>query len=126
MNDRSPSPAPDEIEAIAGLDFPPWSQSAGDWTPPSNADWSSLADPHLISVRVAWLMMHKSKDELVALANQLGDDGVRELVTEIGRTTDWFESLHGLLLAAECRIMCAYAAVAVAAEECADASWPPT
>jgi hypothetical protein len=55
-------------------------------------------------------MLHKSKAELVALANQLADDGLRELVAEIGQTTDWFKNLHELLLAAECRIMCAYAA----------------
>lgn len=108
MSTPTPSPVQDEIDAVARFDFQPWTHHDIEWTPPSNAEWTSLANPHLISLRLAWLTLHKSKPELIAIADQLGDDGVMELIAGIGRTTDWFKSLHEVMLAAECRIMSAY------------------
>jgi hypothetical protein len=106
-----PSGNPDfAIEAMAQLDFRPLDEREGTWTPPTNDEWSSLANPHLISVRLAWLTLHRSKDELVAMAEQLGDATLTGLVTQIGQSADWFASLHKVLASAECRIMCAYAA----------------
>lgn len=102
--------ADDALELMAQLDFERWKQQPGGWTPPTNAEWTSLANPHLISVRLAWLTMHKSREELVGVAKQLTDDGLMELVRQIGLSSDWFKGLHELLLGAECRIMCAYAA----------------
>lgn len=96
-----------DIDAMAGLDFLPWETDATGWTPPTNAEWAMLANPHLISVRLAWLTVHKSKDELIAVARQLGDAGLEELVGQIGRSADWFEGLHRLLASAEARIVCA-------------------
>ncbi len=122
MSDPAPSPAQDEIESIASLDFQPWTHHDGEWTPPSNAEWTRLANPHLISTRIAWLTLHKSKPELAAMADELGDQGLMELVAQIGRTADWFKGVHELLSAAECRIMCAYAWRVEADEEGGDCS----
>ncbi len=99
-----------DIETMAELEFDPWETDATGWTPPTNAEWAQLANPHLISVRLAWLTLKKSKDELVAMAHELGDDALTGLVRQIGQSADWFEGLHKLLASAECRIMCAYAA----------------
>lgn len=105
-----PAGTPDfDIEAMAQLDFRPLERSEGAWTPPTNEEWTRLANPHLISVRLAWLTLHRSKEELVAMAEQLGDAAVTELVTQIGQSADWFEGLHKVLASAECRIMCACA-----------------
>ncbi len=61
------------------------------------------------SLRLARLTQHKSTPELVALADHHGDDGVMELVAAIGRTTNWFKSLHEQHLAAESTILTAFA-----------------
>src|SRR5690349_15467280 len=95
---------------MAHLDFEPWKQTDDSWAPPTNEEWTLLANPHLISVRMAWLALHKSKGELVAVANELGDDGLMELVRQIGQSADWFKGLQQVLESAECRLMCALAA----------------
>ncbi len=95
---------------MAALEFTPWRGQEG-WEPLTNEEWTELANPHLISVRLAWLTLHKSKDELIAVAHQLGDQGLMELVGQIGQSADWFEGLHKLVANAECRVMCAYAAL---------------
>lgn len=62
-------------------------------------------------MRLAWVTLHKSKDELASVAAELGDEALIELVGPFGRSADWFEDLHKLLASSECRIMCAYAAL---------------
>lgn len=110
----NPAGTPDfDIETMAQLDFSPLEEREGAWTPPTNDEWSRLANPHLISLRLAWLTLHKSKDDLVAMAEQLGDAALTELVTQIGQSADWFEGLQKVLASAECRIMCAYAAASI-------------
>lgn len=109
MSDIPPPLEPASIKDMAALEFMPWRGLEG-WAPPTNAEWTNLANPHLISVRLAWLTVHKSKDELIAVADALGDQGLMEIVGQIGQSADWFEGLHQLLASAECRIMCAYAA----------------
>lgn len=59
----------------------------------------------------AWPTLHKSKEELIAVAQHLGDEGLIELVDQIGRSADSLEELHKLRASAECRIMCAYASL---------------
>ena len=105
--------ADDTLELMAQLDFEPWKQQPDGWVPPTNAEWTDLANPHLISVRLAWLTLHKSKDELMAMSEELADEALMDLVDQIGHSADWFKGLQELLSGAECRIMCAYAARAV-------------
>ncbi len=116
MTDTSPASEPASIDAMAALEFEPWQRHAGEWTPPSNAEWASLANPHLVTLRLAWLTLHKSKDELIGVANQLGDEALMDLVDQIGQSADWFKGFHELLSSAECRIMCAYATASMEAD----------
>jgi len=101
-------PADADLDAMAKLDFAAWDTETFDWTPPSNTEWAALANPHLISVRLAWLAVHKSKAGLASVAAQLGDAGMVEMVSQIGQSADWFERLQKLLATAEARLMCAY------------------
>ena len=117
MNEPPPPAEPASIEEMAALMFTPWARHDGEWTPPSNDEWASLANPHLISVRLAWLTLHKSKHDLVEAAEQLGDAALMDFVGQIGRSAAWFEGLHTLLATAECRIMCAYATSNVEASD---------
>lgn len=99
------------IEDLAGLAFEPWRPEPGGWSPPTNAEWVDFANPHLISVRLAWLTLQKSKADLVAMCDELDDEAMTELVKQLGQSADWFEGLHKVLASAECRIMCACAAL---------------
>ena len=109
MNIALPPSDADDIDPMARLHFEPWKQTDVSWTPPTNEEWARLANPHLISVRLAWLTLHKSKDELVSVADKLGDEGLKELVRQLGQSADWFNGLRQILEGAECRLMCAYA-----------------
>ena len=119
MMDSSGALETASIEAMAALEFTPWQRHADEWTPPSNEGWANLANPHLVTLRLAWLTLHKSKDELMAVANQLGDEALMELVGQIGQSADWFKGLHELLSSAECRLMCAHAAASTEADRTA-------
>ena len=101
---------PASIEEMATVEFTPWARHDSEWTPPSNEEWTSLANPHLISVRLAWLTLHKSKGELIEAAEHLGGEALMDLVGQIGRSADRFEGLRQLLASAETRIMCALGA----------------
>lgn len=102
---------------MAALEFAPWQGREDEWTPPTNAEWTGLANPHLVSVRLAWATLRKSKEELIEVAEELGDAALMELVGQVGRSADWFEGLHKLLASAECGLMCAYAALSAADQE---------
>jgi len=119
MTEASTESEPASIETMAALEFAPWQRHAGEWTPPSNAEWVNLANPHLVTLRLAWLTLHKSKGELIGVANQLGDEALMDLVGEIGQSADWFKGLHELLSSAECRLMCAHAAASTEADRTA-------
>ena len=109
MSER-PSPVePVSIDEMAALEFTLWQGHGAEWTPPTNAEWTGLANPHLVSVRLGWTTLHKSKEELIAVAEELGNEALMELVGQIGRSADWFEGVHKLLASAECRLMCAFA-----------------
>ena len=95
---------------MAGLEFAPLKVDASTWRPPTNVEWTALANPHLISVRLAWLTLQKSKDELVGISEEHGDKALMELVEQIGQSADWFNGLRQVQEAAECRLMCALAA----------------
>lgn len=110
MNNAA-EPSDLDLDAMAVIDFEPLKELAETWQPPTNLQWAELANPHLISIRLALLTLQKSKGELINMASELGDKALMELVAQIGRSADWFEGLHKLLATAECRMMCAYAAL---------------
>src|SRR5690606_31820705 len=64
VTDTAPDTGPACVETMAALEFQAWRHQPGEWSPPSNEEWARLANPHLVSVRLAWLSLHKSKDEL--------------------------------------------------------------
>jgi hypothetical protein len=109
MTTSAPTEPAATIEELAGLEFQAWEHHSGEWRPPSNDEWAALANPHLISIRLAWLILHKSKVELVDANQTLGDDGVEALIQQIGQSAAWLKGLQEILLAAECRMMSAYA-----------------
>ena len=60
---------------IAALDFEPCLPNADIKPPPSDEEWTQMAQTILVYTRVAWLMLHKTKAEVRSLVGAIGPDG---------------------------------------------------
>lgn len=95
-------------EQFAALDFEPWQHEPDEWKPPSNEQWARLANPYLVSVRMAWLTLYKTKPELVEMIQGMDREGVFEPYGNgIRDSIDFFKAFLVVLEAAEARIICA-------------------
>ena len=100
--------AADMSEAeFAAVDFEPWVHTPDEWTPPSNVEWAALANPHLVTIRIAWLIMHKSKTELIEMIEGLERDVAVEMLDRLLDTSRWIKGLHCIADGALARMMCA-------------------
>jgi len=100
-------------EEFAACDFEPWQHTEGEWTPPTNEEWARLANPHLMMVRVAWVALHKSKDELIEMAEGMfkEEDGEENLLfatlDRLVETSNMFKGFLSVCDAAMARLMVA-------------------
>jgi len=92
---RSNAAAEDITEAeIAAIEFEPWVHVTDEWTPPTDEEWANLANPHLVTIRMAWMALYKTKPELVELVDGLHKEGILEpLMDSLNETSKWFEGL---------------------------------
>jgi hypothetical protein len=106
------------IEQLAALDFQPLGQDSKDaWQPPSNSEWESLANPHLVTLRMAWLTLFKSKPEVVAMIDAMEKENIFKGYFEgIQGSLAFFKRFVELLELAEARVICAVATIARADE----------
>ena len=51
----------------AALDWEPWKHSPDEWKPPTEEEWRGL----LITLRVAWHTLYKTKDECIEVVRKL-------------------------------------------------------
>lgn len=107
---------PATLDQMASLNFEPWKHEEGEWTPPSDEEWARLANPYLVTVRIAWLVMHKSKPELIEMLDALEDDAGHDMKDRFIGTIEWFKGMLAILEGAEARILCAGAVVAMRTE----------
>ncbi len=98
------------IEDYAALDFKPWVKDEGDWVPPTNQEWAALADLHLVSLRIAWGFMFKTKQELLDAIEQLGAERFFTIVAQLQQSEDYFKGLHTVIAQANMRLLCAASA----------------
>lgn len=71
-----------------------------------------MANPYLVTIRIAWLTMYKSRAELIGVVLDLDDDIV-ELRDRFIATGDFFRKMLALIESAEARLISAgYAATA--------------
>ncbi|SDU42320.1 hypothetical protein [Stappia sp. ES.058] len=101
---------PDDMtdEDFAAMDFEPWQHEPDEWKPPSNEEWARLANPYLVSVRMAWLTLFKTKPELMEMIAGMDREGIFELYGNgIRDSIDFFKAFLAVLEAAEARIICA-------------------
>ncbi len=101
-------------EEFAACNFDAWIHEEGEWTPPTNDQWAKLANPHLVTIRIAWLTLYKTKAELIEmLRDQLRDseDDGNEFITSIldhlSATSDFLNGMLTVVDSALARLLVA-------------------
>ena len=67
----------------AVMGFDPWDIANHPWQPPSNVEWADLANPYLVTVRLAWRLLGMTKSEVVEAIEMLESDGHADLVENL-------------------------------------------
>jgi hypothetical protein len=101
--DRKPATA----EQWAATDFEAWTHADDEWTPPTNEEWRQIAKTHLVTVRLAWALLYRTKAQLVEGLRELGDEDVNRMMSDFMSALHFFESTAKILKLAETRIICA-------------------
>lgn len=112
-------------EQMAAMDFEPWQHTPDEWKPPTNEEWARLANPYLVTVRIAWLTMHKTKEELMEATATMGEEAGHALMNNFISTINFFKGMLATLEAAEARILCAGSAYNVGVTADDDDEMPP-
>jgi len=96
-------------EQIAEMNFEPWVHKAGvDWEPPTYEEWVAEARGALVTLRIAWHMMHRTKEQLEEASLSLEEQGEMEpLVKEFMRSHQIFKACFDVMDAANLRFMSA-------------------
>lgn len=94
-------------EKLAALKFEPWPLGADEWRPPSGDEWTEEARRILPCVRVAWLMVHKTKAELETIVKGSRVETLDETLEMFERAQEFFAGFTMVLQAAEIRFMSA-------------------
>ncbi|WP_425419630.1 hypothetical protein [Oricola indica] len=97
------------ISELATIDFDPWPVSPDKWQPPTNEQWCNAINPTLTAARVAFVSMHKSKDQLVGIVSELEKDGV-DVLDSIQHAQAFIDPIKSVLDAAYARMLIASAA----------------
>lgn len=93
-------------------DFPIWDEDTLQKLP-SNRQWAALADPHLITVRIAAVILNKPKSELLEMIAKLEKDEfdgkpmIEDLVPRFHETEGFFKALLDTVEGAETRLLAA-------------------
>jgi hypothetical protein len=80
-DDKRPATA----EEWASINFEPWAHADDEWTPPTNEEWREAAKTHLVTVRLAWAMLYRTKAELVQGLKDLGDEYGNQMMDDFVR-----------------------------------------
>ena len=102
------------VKSAAALDFEPWKCRLGEWTPPSNEEWARSANPYLVTIRVACVVVHKTKPEVMKFVEKMDNNAGSAVMNGFVDTISFFKGVLALLEAAEARILVAGSAVEVA------------
>jgi hypothetical protein len=96
-------------EQIAEVDFEPWVHTKGiDWEPLTDEELAAETRGALITLRLAWHMMHKTKAQLEEASLSLEEQGEMEpLVREFMRSHQIFKACFDVMEAANLRFMSA-------------------
>ena len=98
---------------IAALQFEPLSaKTLKDLEPPSNDKWLE----HLVMIRLALVVLGKTKDELKDILEKADADGEVDLIDNFARSVDFLKACEEVMGASEIRLLSAGAAFALEAQ----------
>lgn len=116
MEAQSTAERPATIRELAAIfddqDFPIWDEDSLEKLP-SNQQWADLADPHMITVRIAAVVLSKRKAELLEIIAKLemdetdGKSLIENLVPRFHETENFFKALLDTVEGAETRLLAA-------------------
>lgn len=93
---------------LAEMQFDAWEHTDDEWKPLTNEQWINEINPTLVSVRLAWVALHKTKDELVKIVSGMEKDELFErYMGSINDAADFFKGHLMMLEAARARLICA-------------------
>ncbi len=95
---------------MAALDFEPMcAEDHEACKPPSNDEWTELANPHLVIWRLAWIILGKTKPQLVEMMREIDkdDEVAKQTMDGFLGAISFFEAALDVLRRAEARILCA-------------------
>ena len=98
-------------EEMAAMDFEPWKHAVDEWTPPSNEEWADTIGL-LVALRMAWMLMYKTKAELETIAETLEEEAIDEMFGGVTEARKYFGNIASILTGAETRMLCAMASLA--------------
>jgi hypothetical protein len=104
---------PATAEERAAIDFKPWVHADDEWTPPTEEEWREVAKTHLVTVRLAWHALYKTKAEMVTINREMDEELGRQLMEAFRTAIHFFESTAKILSLAETRIICAGSVVEI-------------
>ena len=67
------------FEQMAATEFEPWKHIADEWTPPGKDQWGKDGSGVLPCVRMAWILMYKTKAELETIVETLEEEPFEEM-----------------------------------------------
>jgi hypothetical protein len=103
-----PEERPATAAEMAEMNFETWSpEDLEAFKPPSNAEFDEMAHAHLPTVRIAWLMLGKTKPELVEMLRKIDNEIGGQLMDGFISATAFFQQSLTILEKAEARILCA-------------------
>lgn len=107
----NPSEKPATVAEMAAIEFEAWQHTQDDWRPPSDEEWTTLAEQHIVVIRIAWAMMLRTKPEFIEELAAIGDEALAETLNHLAETEDFFRGVLGVLEAAHARALSASAAL---------------
>lgn len=101
-------------DEFAATEFEAWVREEDEWTPPSNEEWVGLINPHLVTIRIAWYVLHKTKPELIDVVRKLlteddgeGKDMVTSTFDHLSSTSDMLKGMLSIVDTALARLIVA-------------------
>jgi hypothetical protein len=93
---------------FAAMGWDPWTYRPDEWSPPTNADWNDVGPRHLLTARLAWIICHKSKQEMIEAVKQMDETGsLIPMVEGFDSSIAFFQSFVAVLKRAQAQVFCA-------------------
>lgn len=101
--DEAPSTDEDWAD-FAKLEFEPWTNACDI---PENTEWLRRAEQDVVILRLAWVLMTKTKPELTAMFRDMDNEAATTLTDALLHVRDGYKGLSDMASAAMSRCLCA-------------------